>query len=179
MQNILIYTDGACEPNPGIGGWAAIIQFKLKNDRIYEKEIFGSNPYTTNNRMEITGVTEALKLITKPCRVTVFSDSKYVVNSIGWWADGEPCKNHGWIINWKKYGWRRKDGELQNIDLWKEVYDLVRLHKSLQMKWVRGHAGHDLNERCDRLAVQARKMIIDDTVGNRLRQPQNIFHKNQ
>lgn len=168
ISEIVIHTDGACEPNPGPGGWAAILQ-RETNNGIHEIEITGNHPATTNNRMEIMGVIEALKLLKAPHDVTIYSDSKYVVNSIGDWSEGDPHRsNIGWMVGWKKRGWRRKDGVLQNIDLWKEIDKLAKLQKSLRMRWVRGHAGHELNERCDVLAVQARRLIIDATMDNKL-----------
>ena len=102
VSKVVVYTDGACEPNPGPGGWAAILHYQLR-DGIHEKEISWGHLNTTNNRMEVTGVIEALKLLKRPCDVTVFSDSKYVVNSIGEWLDGNPRNgSHGWMVGWKK-----------------------------------------------------------------------------
>lgn len=180
LSEVVIHTDGACEPNPGPGGWAAILQFQTSNG-IHQKEVFGSHPSTTNNRMEIMGVIESLKLLKRPCDVTVFSDSRYVVNSVGDWLNGNPSGNTGWITGWKKYGWRRKDGALQNVDLWKEIDALVRLQKSLRMKWIRGHSGHELNERCDVLAVEARRKIKNATLDYELQPPdtQDIFCEDQ
>jgi len=181
ISEVVIYTDGACEPNPGPGGWGAILQYQLP-DRIHEIEMSGGHLSTTNNRMELTGVIEALKLLKRPCDVTVYSDSKYVVNSIGEWLGGEPrFGNYGWMVGWKQKGWRRKEGELQNIDLWQEIDELVRIQKSIKMRWIRGHSGHELNERCDILAVEARRLIRNGHMGNRLQpsQPPNILSENE
>lgn len=143
---ITIYTDGSAWPNPGPGGWAAIID---------GKEICGSEKQTTNNRMEITAVLRSLETIPHNSDVKIYSDSQYVVNGIGSWVDGKPFKE-GWMVGWQKRGWTRREGELQNVDLWKEIYSLVKLYSSVELRWIRGHDDNELNERCDRLALQAR-----------------------
>lgn len=147
MSNeVTIYTDGSSWPNPGPGGWAAIIG---------DKEISGSEKSTTNNRMEITGVVRGLQYVTEPSRIKIYSDSQYVVNSIGCWEKGRPTKL-GWIVGWKRRGWTRREGELKNIDLWQEIDRLVRVHESVELIWVRGHNNDALNEKCDKLALAAR-----------------------
>lgn len=139
MKKVIIYTDGACSGNPGPGGYGAIIKF---GD--IEKEISGGEPETTNNRMELLGPIAALSILKEPCNVTLYSDSSYVVNSF----------NEGWIFAWKNNGWKRKDGELKNIDLIKKLYDLCLYHKVTWVK-VKGHADNEYNNRCDALAVAA------------------------
>ncbi|MBQ8165379.1 MAG: ribonuclease HI [Clostridia bacterium] len=138
MKDVVIYTDGACSGNPGPGGFAAI----LICDGI-EKEICGGEADTTNNRMELRAPIEALKVLTKPCRVDIFSDSSYVVN----------CFVQKWIYGWARAGWKRKDGELKNVDLLKELYALCGKHDVTWHK-VKGHADNAYNNRCDRLAVE-------------------------
>lgn len=158
---ITIYTDGGCDPNPGPGGWAAVLQFQIDYKR-YHKKISGGNLSTTNNRMEIVAVIEALKLLKKSYDVTIFSDSQYVVKSIGNWDSG--LQKTGWLMGWAKNGWRKKNGVLSNVDLWKEIYKLVKKHKSITMKWVKGHSGNKFNELCDELATKARMEIMNDNL---------------
>ncbi len=143
MKNVEIFTDGACKGNPGPGGWGAILRFGE-----HEKEISGGAPSTTNNRMEISAVLFALKCLKEPCAVTLYSDSQYVCNSL----------NKGWARKWQKNNWMHTPKDpTPNADLWKEVLALCDKHK-VNAVWVRGHAGHPENERCDRLAVaQAEK----------------------
>lgn len=156
---IVIYTDGACEPNPGSGGWAAILQY-IKNNELHEKEISNGVPNTTNNRMEMTAVLESLKILKRPYHVVVYTDSKYVQQGIGDWKNGEPGHNKGWMVGWKANGWERSTGPLINPDLWLLLYEEVKRHKSVKMKHVRGHNGNVYNERCDQLAVKARLTIV-------------------
>ena len=140
MKKIEIFTDGACKGNPGPGGWGAILRYGTA-----EKEISGGESNTTNNRMEISAVLEALKCLKEPCEVTLYSDSQYVCNAI----------SKGWAKKWKSNNWMRTKTEpALNSDLWKEVLELCDKHK-INIVWVRGHAGHPENERCDRLAVAA------------------------
>lgn len=137
MQDVTIYTDGACSGNPGPGGWGAILMY---ND--YKKEICGGNKNTTNNIMEISAVIEALKLLKTPCNVTVYSDSAYVVN----------CFNQGWIYNWIKKGWKTAGNEpVKNKELWQELYNLTKVHNVKFVK-VKGHSDNVYNNRCDELA---------------------------
>lgn len=135
-----IYTDGACSGNPGPGGWAAILSF-----RGVEKEISGGEPSTTNNRMELQAVIEALKRLTKPCRVLLHSDSAYVVNAF----------KLGWIDNWQKKNWKNSAGSpVANRDLWEELLKLTQRHDVRFIK-VKGHADDAMNNRVDQLAVDA------------------------
>ncbi len=140
MKKVSIYTDGACSGNPGPGGWGAIMIYGDK-----EKELSGGAPETTNNRMELLGVITALSSLKEPCKVELFSDSQYVVNAI----------NEGWLTNWQKKGWRRRDGEVKNIDLWLTLIPLLELH-DVSFNWVKGHAENEHNNRCDELAVTER-----------------------
>lgn len=138
MRNVEIYTDGACSGNPGMGGWGAILVY---NGR--EKEICGSEAQTTNNRMELTAVIEALKALKEPCSVTLTTDSKYVCDAI----------NQEWVYNWKRNGWRKADKKpALNVDLWEELLALLEKH-NVKFVWVKGHNGNAYNERCDKLAV--------------------------
>ncbi|MGE5522817.1 MAG: ribonuclease HI [Rhodospirillaceae bacterium] len=131
-----IYTDGACKGNPGVGGWGAL----LKSGE-HTKEIFGGEPLTTNNRMELMAVIRALEALKRPSRVRLHTDSKYVQQGIS-----------SWIHQWKKRGWRTVDKKpVKNEDLWRELDELAGKHH-IEWLWVRGHAGHDGNERADELA---------------------------
>lgn len=154
MDKVTIYTDGACTPNPGIGGWAAILLY-TKNKQKKELEIVGRVEETTNNRMEMTAVLEGLKKLKRPCIVTIYSDSKYVLGGLGTWKKGKPLKS-GWIINWQRNNWKRRDGPVLNRDLWEALYDEVIKHGEITTKFVKGHDGNEYNERCDVLAVEVR-----------------------
>ena len=140
MDKVTIYTDGACSGNPGPGGWAAIL---ICGD--HEKEISGGERATTNNRMELLGVISALELLKRPCEVTIYTDSQYIERAV----------NEGWLRGWKARGWKRKDGELKNIELWQKLDGLLARH-STEFHWVKGHAENEYNNRCDRLAVRER-----------------------
>lgn len=140
MKKVSIYADGACSGNPGPGGWGAVL---LYGDKV--KELSGGAPETTNNRMELTGVITALTALKEPCKIELYSDSQYVVNAI----------NEGWLTNWQKKGWRRRDGEVKNIDLWLTLIPLLELH-DISFNWVKGHAENAYNNRCDELAVAER-----------------------
>lgn len=138
MKKVQIYTDGACSGNPGKGGWGAVLVYNGK-----EKEISGAEYNTTNNRMELTAVIEALKALKEPCDVSVTTDSKYVCDAI----------NQRWVYSWKKNGWKRgKNKPALNPDLWQALLDELDRHK-VEFIWVKGHNGHPYNERCDALAV--------------------------
>lgn len=138
MKKVEIYTDGACSGNPGPGGWGAILVYAG-----HEKELCGGERETTNNRMELTAVIEALAALREPCEVTLTSDSKYVIDALV----------QGWAEGWRARGWRKADkSPALNSDLWARLLDLVRIHHMTYV-WVKGHAGHPYNERCDRLAV--------------------------
>ena len=137
-KQVELFTDGACSGNPGPGGWGAILRFGS-----HEKELSGGEKATTNNRMELTAVIEGLLALKEPCNVTLTTDSKYV-------ADG---LSKGWAANWKKNGWRKADKKpALNPDLWDELLRLAEIH-TLTINWIKGHAGHSENERCDALAV--------------------------
>lgn len=138
MRNVQIYTDGACSGNPGPGGWGAVLVYGA-----HEKELSGGSAQTTNNRMELTAVIESLRLLKEPCNVTLTTDSKYVVDSI----------TLGWARSWKARGWVKSNKEpALNVDLWEELLKLLEIH-NVEFIWVKGHAGHPYNERCDRMAV--------------------------
>ncbi|MEG2054381.1 MAG: ribonuclease HI [Oscillospiraceae bacterium] len=138
MKDVTIYTDGACSGNPGAGGWGAILKYK---DTL--REISGGEGETTNNRMEMQAVISALTMLKEPCNVTLCSDSKYVIDGL----------QKGWAKGWKKKNWKKSDGKLAlNIDLWEKLLTLTEVH-TLKYDWVKGHAGHKENERCDELAV--------------------------
>ncbi|MDA8092525.1 MAG: ribonuclease HI [Betaproteobacteria bacterium] len=131
-----IFTDGACKGNPGVGGWGALLRFQDT-----EKELYGGEPATTNNRMELTAVIRALEALKRPCRVRLHTDSQYVQKGIS-----------EWILSWKRRGWRTADNKpVKNLDLWQRLDAAVQPHE-VQWIWVRGHAGHDGNERADSLA---------------------------
>ncbi len=138
MKKVDIYTDGACSGNPGPGGWGAILVY---NGR--EKEISGGEDNTTNNRMELTAVIEALSALKEPCEVALTTDSKYISDAI----------NLGWLESWTNNGWKKADKKpVLNIDLWQELVKLLDIH-SVEFIWIKGHDGHEYNERCDKLAV--------------------------
>ncbi len=140
MDKVTIYTDGACSGNPGPGGWAAVL---LSGE--HQKEISGGEASTTNNRMELLGVINALELLKRPCQVTLYTDSQYIERAV----------NQGWLRSWRARGWRRKDGELKNPELWQRLDKLLAAH-TVTFRWVKGHAENDLNNRCDALAVAER-----------------------
>lgn len=141
MRFVEIYSDGACSGNPGPGGFGAI----LRCDG-HEKELSGGDAHTTNNRMELLGVITALEALKFPCEVRITTDSKYVVDGI----------TKGWAAGWRKRGWKKSDGKpALNPDLWARLLDLLEIHKC-EFCWIKGHAGHVENERCDRLAVAER-----------------------
>ena len=144
MSEVIIYTDGGCEPNPGVGGWAAVLAW---NGTV--KELSGGEPHTTNNRMELTAAIRALEALKRPCKVVLHTDSQYLRNGVT-----------AWMPAWKKRNWTRKGGPLKNVDLWKRLDELTRKHE-VSWKWVRGHAGDPVNERCDTLATAARVRVRD------------------
>ncbi len=137
-KQVEIFTDGACSGNPGPGGYGVILRYGK-----HEKEISGGAPDTTNNRMELSAVIAGLSALTEPCDVTLYSDSKYFIDAI----------EQGWAEKWKAQGWMRtKKDKALNPDLWEEVLSLMKKHQ-VTLVWVKGHAGHPENERCDKLAV--------------------------
>jgi ribonuclease HI len=136
---VKIFTDGACSGNPGPGGWGAIVQFKGE-----QRELSGGDRHTTNNKMEMTAAIEALDSLLTSCKVVITTDSTYLRDGIT-----------KWIVNWKRNGWRTADKKpVKNADLWVQLDELNRRH-SIEWRWVRGHAGHPENERCDELAREA------------------------
>lgn len=138
MKHVDIYTDGACSGNPGPGGYGAVLVYNGK-----EKELSGGEAQTTNNRMELTAVIVALQALKEPCEVTLTTDSKYVSDAV----------LQGWARSWRARGWKKGDGKAAlNPDLWERLLDLLDIHK-VEFVWVKGHAGHPYNERCDALAV--------------------------
>jgi ribonuclease HI len=150
-----IWTDGGCKPNPGPGGWAAILRYKG-----VEREISGHDPATTNNRMELTAAAEALESLKRPCRVVVNTDSEYLRNGITRWQTG-----------WVRKGWKNAKGDpVANMDLWRRLLELVKVHQ-IEWRWVRGHDGDVMNERADVLATKAR----DGGVGEVVRHDKNVF----
>src|SRR5574344_1916291 len=134
MARIEIFTDGACSGNPGKGGWGAILRHKET-----EKELSGAALETTNNRMELTAVIEALKALKTTCVITLYTDSRYVMDGV-----------NQWLPNWKKNNWKtdNKKNDVKNIDLWQELDELIKAHQ-INWIWVKGHAGHPENERVD------------------------------
>lgn len=138
MKEVSLYTDGACRGNPGRGGFAAILVYGK-----FEKEISGGEELTTNNRMELLAAISGLEALKEKCRVTLYSDSKYMVDAF----------LEGWVESWRKAGWKRGKDELKNPDLWRRLYALTKEHE-VDFVWVKGHNGHDYNERCDKLATE-------------------------
>jgi ribonuclease HI len=139
MKSVQLITDGACIGNPGPGGWASILRYGS-----HKKEIWGSEPMTTNNRMELKAAVEGLRTLREPCDVEVVTDSQYLKNGIT-----------TWIHSWKRKGWRSSTGEpVKNQDLWHELDEQVNRHKT-RWSWTKGHASHADNNRCDELATKA------------------------
>ena len=138
MKTVTLYTDGACSGNPGPGGWGAILSYNG-----VEKELSGGDANTTNNRMELLAVISGLEALKEPCRVELYSDSKYVIDGL----------SKGWAASWRKNGWRKADKKpALNPDLWEKLLNLVEKHE-LSYHWVKGHADNPYNNRCDELAV--------------------------
>jgi len=144
QPHVIIYTDGGSDPNPGLGGWAALLRFGA-----HEKELTGAERDTTNNRMELTAAIEALRALKQPCRVDLYTDSQYLRQGIT-----------EWLPAWRARGWRRKGGALKNKDLWQALDKLVEEHE-VTWNWVRGQAGDRHNQRVDRLAGEARKALLE------------------
>lgn len=138
LPEVKIFTDGACDPNPGPGGWAAILRF---GD--HEKVLTGSESQSTNNRMELTAAIEALQALKRTCQVDFYTDSEYLKRGIT-----------EWLENWRSRNWRRKGGKLANVELWQALDAETQKHK-IEWHWVRGHSGHPENQRADRLARRA------------------------
>ncbi len=144
MDKVTIYTDGACSGNPGKGGWGAVLIYGN-----VKKQISGAQDNTTNNQMELLGPIEALKLLKRPCKVTLYSDSAYLINAF----------SQGWIYNWVKNGWRTADKkDVKNKELWQQIYDFTLIHDISWVK-VKGHSDNEYNNLCDKLAVEAYKKL--------------------
>ena len=134
MKTVTIYTDGACRGNPGPGGFGVILQYGKAR-----RELSGGEPHTTNNRMELLSVIRALERLKEPCEVTLTSDSKYLVDAV----------TKKWVYGWRAKGWKKSDGKMAlNIDLWERLLPLLEEH-TVTFNWIKGHAGHPYNERCD------------------------------
>ena len=145
MKQVNIYSDGACSGNPGPGGYGTILEFGSVT-----KELSGGFADTTNNRMELLGAIVGLEALKEPCEVTLYSDSKYLCDAV--------CL--GWVYSWQARGWKKADKKpALNVDLWERLLPLLATHK-VTFVWIKGHAGHPMNERCDMLAVQAREQVI-------------------
>ncbi len=139
MKSVEIFTDGACSGKPGPGGWGTILRYGE-----YEKELSGGEAETTNNRMELTAAIEGLSCLKESCAVTLYSDSKYLIDAI----------EQGWVYKWRDNGWmRNKREKALNPDLWEKLLSLLEKH-NVEFVWVKGHDGHAENERCDKLAVE-------------------------
>ena len=142
-RHVEIWTDGGCRPNPGPGGWAALLRFGA-----VERELSGGEPATTNNRMELTAAAAALEALSRPCSVVLHTDSEYLKNGVTRWQTG-----------WVRRNWRNAAGDpVANMDLWRRVLDAAKPHQ-IEWKWVRGHSGDENNERVDRLATAARLSV--------------------
>lgn len=147
-EAVEIFTDGACRGNPGVGGWGALLQMMGK-----ERELFGGEAHTTNNRMELTAAIRALETLKWPCRVILHTDSKYVQQGIS-----------AWIHDWKQRGWKTAGKKpVKNEDLWRRLDELANMHR-VQWVWIKGHAGHDGNERADRLANRGIDQLLDESM---------------
>lgn len=144
-MRVSIFTDGSARGNPGPGGYGALLRCVLADGSLYERELSQGYERTTNNRMELLGVIAALEALKRPCEITLYSDSQYVVNAF----------NQNWIDGWLRRGWKNAKKEpVKNVDLWLRLLDAAKPH-SITWVWVRGHAGHPENERCDALATAA------------------------
>jgi len=143
MEEYVVYTDGGCDPNPGPGGWAALILHEGKR-----QEISGAEVHSTNNRMELTAAIEALHMIEAPAKVTIFTDSQYLQKGIS-----------EWMPKWLVKNWRGTNGPVANKDLWQELLAVSRMHQ-VDWHWLRGHAGNPENERVDQLCRQARRSLM-------------------
>jgi ribonuclease HI len=149
MKSITIYTDGGCDPNPGLGGWGVVLLYKQ-----HRKELYGGEKATTNNRMELIAAIEGLRALTEVCEVLLYTDSEYLRNGIT-----------TWIAGWKRNGWRTANKEpVKNQVLWQTLDELCQKHV-VQWKWVKGHAGTPENERCDQLARMGRQKALASAEG--------------
>ena len=145
-KTVYLFTDGACKGNPGAGGWGVLLRYGT-----HEKELFGGEAQTTNNRMELTAVLSGLKTLNRPCDVVICTDSQYVKNGM-----------ESWIHNWKKNGWKTAGRQpVKNADLWQQLDEQVARHR-VRWQWVKGHAGHTENERADALANRGVEQALRD-----------------
>lgn len=143
-KTVYLFTDGACKGNPGAGGWGVLLRYGT-----HEKELFGGEAQTTNNRMELTAVLSGLKTLNRPCDVVICTDSQYVKNGM-----------ESWIHNWKKNGWKTASRQpVKNADLWQQLDEQVARHR-VRWQWVKGHAGHAENERADALANRGAEQVL-------------------
>lgn len=146
MKRVIIFSDGGCRPNPGVGAWAAVLQYNG-----HCKELVGGEEHTTNNRMELLAAIQAIQALKEPCHVHLHTDSEYVQKGITLWMPG-----------WKRTNWRRgKRSEVKNLDLWRRLDELIHQH-DIEWVWVRGHAGEPGNERCDELCTREIDRIYDE-----------------
>lgn len=153
-MKVTVYSDGSSRGNPGPGGFGTVIHYVDPKGELHTLEITKGYKETTNNRMELMGVISGLEALTKPCEVKVVSDSKYVIDAF----------NQKWIDSWVKNNWKRKSGPVLNVDLWKRLLKAMEPH-SVSFEWIKGHAGHPENERCDKLATQSADsddLLIDE-----------------
>lgn len=157
MGKVLLFTDGAARGNPdGPGGYGAVLQFVDNEGRLHERELSAGYERTTNNRMELMAAIAGLEALTRPCEVELYSDSKYLIDAF----------NQGWIDKWVENNWKRKVGPVKNVDLWERLLKAKEPHR-VKFRWVKGHAGHPQNERCDRLATSAadgKNLLVDEGV---------------
>ena len=155
MPNIKIYTDGACANNPGAGGYGIVLMYEDSNNVLHKKELSKGFELTTNNRMELLAVIDALNSLKKPCNIELYSDSKYVIDAI----------NQKWLDSWQEKNWKlNTKNPVKNIDLWQKLLGAMKPHK-IKFIWVKGHDSNEFNNRCDKLAVEARmngKLSIDE-----------------
>ena len=145
MPDLFAYTDGACSGNPGPGGWGVLLIAREGEAVLKERELSGGEAETTNNRMEILSAIAGLEILKEPCQVKIHSDSRYLVDA----------QSKGWISKWKQQGWRKADkSAVKNVDLWMRLERAAAPHR-VEWIWVKGHDGHEMNERCDLLATEA------------------------
>ena len=151
LMKVKLYTDGACSGNPGPGGYGFVLQYVDPKGTLHEREESDGFEETTNNRMELTAVIEGLKRLNRPCQVTVYSDSQYLVKAV----------NEKWLASWLTKDFRRgRSGEVKNIDLWEELLQAMKMH-TVEFVWVKGHAENEVNNRCDKLAVAAYRKYLE------------------